>query len=351
LVFGTPDFHTHACRLPTFVPDADKGAPRIPMRRLFRIALLVTALAAVALPASASAATVGVSDQQANTFTNPLFTPLKLKVARYIAPYDVATAGTDRANFEAWLTAARAAHQTILISFEHSRDPSKYNKAPSVSAYTKALTAFTKKYGKAFDVTPWNEVNVCQAAGRQEGQPSKICKSATGPKLVAQYYSAALKVFPGRKVTAIDLLDGSNVGGAVSYLTKFKRYVKGSPKYWGIHNYSDTNRGSYSRTSRLIKTIGNKKAQVWLTETGGQLRLRGVWAGGSESAAETKAASALKCMFSMPKKYKQITRLYVYQFNGAPVSNDFDAGLINIDNTTRKGYGVVQKRQSGTCHA
>jgi hypothetical protein len=323
------------------------------MRRPFRILLLVTALAAIAVPANASAAaTVGVSDQQASTFTNPLFAPLKLKVARYIAPYDVATARTERTNFEAWLKAAKAAHQTILISFEHSRDASKYNKAPSVATYTKALTAFKKKYGKSFDITPWNEVNVCQASGRQEGQPSKICKSATGPKLVAQYYSAAKKVFSGRKVTAIDILDGSNVGGAVSYLKKFKKYVKGSTKYWGIHNYSDTNRGSYSRTSRLIKTINDKKAQIWLTETGGQLRLRGQYSGsGTEASAEKHAATSLKCMFSMPKKYKQITRLYVYQFNGAPISNDFDAGLINVDNTKRLGYTVVQKRQSATCHA
>jgi hypothetical protein len=323
------------------------------MRRPFRTVLPVLALAAaLAVPAGASAAaTVGVSDQQASTFTNPLFKPLRLKVARYIAPYDVTSESTEKTNFEAWLKAAKKAHETILISFEHSRDGSKYRTAPSVSTYTKALKAFKKKYGSSFDITPWNEVNVCQAAGRQEGQPSKICKSATGPKLVAQYYSAARRVFPTRKVTAIDILDGANVGGAVSYLKKFKRYVSGKPKYWGIHNYSDTNRGSYSRTARLIKTIGDRSAQVWLTETGGQLKLRGVYAGGSEATAEKKAATALKCMFSMPRKYPQIKRLYVYQFNGAPDSNDFDAGLINLDNTKRLGYAVVQKRQSATCHA
>jgi hypothetical protein len=322
------------------------------MRRLFRTALLVIALLSVALPASASAsATVGISDQQASTFSNPLFSGLKLKVARVIVPYDVVSDRAQKATFTAWLKAAKSRHQTVLVAFEHSRLRSKYNKAPSVSAYTKALTSFKKKYGKSFDITPWNEVNVCQAAGRMEGQPSKVCKSATGPKLVAQYYAAASKVFSGRKVTAIDILDGFNVGGAVSYLRKFKKYVKGTPKYWGIHNYSDTNRGSTSRTSRLIKTINDKKAQVWLTETGGQLRLRGVYAGGSEAAAETKAANALKCMFSMPKKFSQIKRLYIYQFNGAPVANDFDAGLININNTIRKGYTVVQKRQSATCRA
>jgi hypothetical protein len=314
------------------------------MRRLVRTCLLVTVMAA-AIPASASAVTVGISDQQPSTFTNPLYKPLKLKVARVITPYDVLNEPAEKARLDQWIHNAKAAKQTMLISFEHSRLSSKYNKAPSVSAYTKAIKAFKKHYGSKFDISPWNEVNVCQAKGRQEGQPAKICKSATGPKLVAQYYSAARSVFKGRKIVAIDILDGSNVGGAVSYLRKFKKYVKGTPKYWGIHNYSDTNRGSTSRTSRLIKTINNKKAEIWLTETGGQLRLRGVEAG------EAKAATALECMFSMPKKFKQIKRLYIYQFNGALPSNDFDAGLINTDNTIRQGYTVVQKRKSATCHA
>jgi hypothetical protein len=316
------------------------------MRRLVRTCLPLAALAAAVIaPASASAVSVGISDQQPSTFTNPLYAPLKLKVARVITPYDVLSEPAEKARLDQWIHNAKLAKQTILISFEHSRLQSKYNKAPSVSTYTKALKAFKKKYGSKFDISPWNEVNVCQASGRMEGQPSKICKSATGPKLVAQYYSAAKSVFAGRKIVAIDILDGANVGGAVSYLRKFKKYVKGTPKYWGIHNYSDTNRGSYSRTSRLIKEIGNKKAEVWLTETGGQLRLRG------KEYGEAKAAKALKCMFSMPKRYSQIKRLYIYQFNGADASNDFDAGLIGPDDSLRAGYDVVKKRQSATCHA
>jgi hypothetical protein len=314
------------------------------MRRLVATFLPIAALAAAALvPAGASAVTVGISDQQAATFTNPLYAPLKLKVARYIAPYDVLSEPSEKVKLDSWIHEAKRAKQTMLISFEHARTESKYNKAPSVATYTKALKAFKKKYGSKFDISPWNEVNVCQAKGRMEGQPAKICKSATGPKLVAQYYSAAKSVFTGRKIVAIDILDGSNVGGAVSYLRKFKKYVKGTPKYWGIHNYSDTNRGSTSRTARLIKEINNKKAEVWLTETGGQLKLRGVDYG------EAKASKALKCMFSMPKKFPQIKRLYIYQFNGADSTNDFDAGLVSPDGTTRSGYDVVKKRQSATC--
>jgi hypothetical protein len=315
------------------------------MRRLVRTCLLISVLGAAAIPASASALTVGISDQQPSTFTNPLYAPLKLKVARVITPYDVLKEPAEKARLDQWIANAKSANQTILISFEHSRLVSKYNKAPSLSAYTKELKAFKKAYGSKFDISPWNEVNVCQAKGRMEGQPAKICKSATGPKLVAGYYKTARSVFTGRKIVGLDILDGKNPGGAIGYIKRFKKYAKPLPKYWGIHNYSDTNRGSTTRTKRLIAAIGSKSAEIWLTETGGQLKLRGVVAG------EKKAATALECMFSMPKKYKQIKRLYIYQFNGAPESNDFDAGLVGTDGAPRLGYDIVKQRKSATCKA
>jgi hypothetical protein len=53
----------------------------------------------------------------------------------------------------------------------------------------------------------------------------------------------------------------------------------------------------------------------------------------------------------MPKKFKQIKRLYIYQFHGADSSNDFDAGLISPNNDTREGYDVVKRRTSATCGA
>jgi hypothetical protein len=315
------------------------------MRRLITTCLLGAAVA-VAAPAGASAATVGISDQQASTFTNPLYKPLKLKVARYITPYDVMNDPVEKQKLDAWITAARSAHQKILLSVEHSRLDGKQAIAPSVGQYKKAITQLKKRYGSKIEsFSPWNEVNVCQAHGRLEGQPKKICKSATGPKLVASYYKTARKVFKGKKIVGLDILDGVNVGGAVSYLKKFKKYAKPLPTYWGIHNYSDTNRGSTSRTARLIRTIGSAKAKIWLTETGGQLKLRG------RDYGQQRAAKALKCMFYMPKKFRQIQRLYVYQFNGTDDSNDFDAGLISIDNQKRLGYSIVQKRTSGKCHA
>jgi hypothetical protein len=314
-------------------------------KNTIRTLVLVAMLGAFGAAATtANAATVGVSDQQAAAFTNPLFKALKFKTARYIAPYDVMKDDDQLARLDEWITNARKAKQKVLISFEHSRVQGREKRVPSSSEFRKEMTAFKAKYGSKVEaISPWNEVNVCQTGGRTEGQPTKICKSKTGAKIVAGYYKTARSVFKGKKIVGLDILDGVNVGGAVSYIKRFKKYAKPAPKYWGLHNYSDTNRGSTKRTSAMIKAIGDKKAKVWLTETGGQYKLRGKVAG------ESKATKALKCMFSMPKKFKQIERLYIYHFHGARPDEEFDAGLITIDNQKRKGYDVVRKRQSATC--
>ena len=166
-----------------------------------RLVIPIAALVAVlAIPAGANAYTLGVSDQQAQTFTNPLFAPLKFKAARYITPYDVMDSPADKAQLDAWVGAATAAHQRILVSFEHShRSNSRALKAPTVAAYTKELKKFKAAYPQIRQISPWNEVNRCHRTigGSVQGQPSKLCSLSSGPKATAQYYMAARKVFKG----------------------------------------------------------------------------------------------------------------------------------------------------------
>lgn len=319
----------------------------LPRMTSMRSLLTLTAIAACAVlvPSTASAATIGISDQQAASFESPLYAPLKLKVARYIAPYDVMDDPIQYERLASWIENATDANQKLLISFEHSRRDGLEAKVPTNAQFKKEMVKFNKQFGTQVEaISPWNEVNVCQKNGRTEGQPPRICKVKTGPKIVAGYYTVARQVFSGKKIVALDILDSKNVAGAVSYVKAFRKVAKPTPKIWGIHNYSDTNRGSTSRTKALIKAIGTPKAEVWLTETGGQLRLNGA------NFGQAEAAKALKCMFSMPKLFPQIKRLYIYQFHGARTDEAFDAGL--VDNTLtkkRKGYTVVQKRQSAKC--
>jgi hypothetical protein len=312
------------------------------MRRILLPLILATTL--LALPSGASAAyKVGISDQNAATFVHPLFKPLKTSMARFVTPWDVMSTVSYRNDLINWTDHARRANQRILVAFETSHTPGQERKAPSVKAYTAAIKAFKAAYPYVKDIQAWNEVNRCQytaEGGYVLGQP--ICKN---PKRAAQYYNAANKVFPrskGYKVTGLDILDQANVKPAVRYIKSFLKYAKPRPKYWGLHNYSDTNRFDNKRTKAILKAT--KSGDIWLTETGGIVSL------GKNFPYNTKrAAKALGCMFTLAKSNKRISRLYVYQFFGEPKGLTFDAGLINDNNTKRPGYDVVKKRKARRC--
>jgi hypothetical protein len=317
------------------------------MRRL--LIPIAALIAVLAIPAGASAYTLGVSDQQAQTFTNPLFAPLKFKAARYITPYDVMDSPADKAQLDAWVSAATAAHQRILISFEHShRSNARALKAPTVAAYTKELKKFKAAYPTIRQISPWNEVNRCHRTigGSVQGQPTKLCSLSSGPKATAQYYMAARKVFKGSKYTIVglDILDEQNVNKTVKYLKSFLRHASPDPKVIGFHNYSDTNRFSTTRTKRVLATFRGK---VWLTETGGIVKL-----GTSFPTSTSRASKALGCMFTLAKTNSRIQALFVYQFNppADPATATFDAGLINPDQSLRPGYSVVKSRKARSCH-
>jgi hypothetical protein len=309
------------------------------MRRiLIPIAALIAALA---VPAGAGAYTLGVSDQQASTFTNQLFGPLHFKAARYITPYDVMDDAGERQELDAWLAGANAAHQKILISFEHSHRGTRALRLPTVAAYTKELKRFKAEYPGIREISPWNEVNrkiSKRSDGTYQGQPTW-----RNPKRVAQYYMAARKVFRGKTIVGIDLLDEKNVQPAINFLKSFLRFASPDPKIIGFHNYSDTNRLSSTRTRRVLATF---KGRIWLTETGGIVTF-----GRGFPTSTSRAKKALGCMFSLAKSNSRIQRLYVYQFN-APTdpAATFDAGLIGPDGSTKRpGYAVVQSKKARPC--
>jgi hypothetical protein len=157
---------------------------------------------------------------------------------------------------------------------------------------------------------------------------------------------AARKVFPGSKYTIVglDILDEQNVNKTVKYLQSFLRHASPDPKVIGFHNYSDTNRFSTTRTKRVLAAFRGK---VWLTETGGIVKL-----GRSFPASTSRASKALGCMFTLAKSNSRIAALFVYQFNppADPATADFDAGLINPDQSLRPGYDVVKTRKARSCH-
>ena len=103
----------------------------------------------------------------------------------------------------------------------------------------------------------WNEIN-------HKSQPT-----FKSPAKAAGYYNVLRKYTRKKKFRAMaaDMLDTGNM---TRYLATFKRYAKGTPKLWGLHNYGDVNRRRTTYTKRMLRSV---PGEVWLTETGGIVKL------------------------------------------------------------------------------
>jgi hypothetical protein len=317
------------------------------MTSRLKLPLCLLALLVLAVPATAEAKySVGIGEQNASVFDNAAWKSAKLKRIRYMVPWDWQK-HSDQISYDSyWLARAKAAKQDVLIAFTAPRGcytKGKYAKrrkackAPSTTAYRKQFRAFDKAYPWIKTYSAWNEIN-------HVSQP--IYKS---PKRAAQYYNLLRSDCRKRKcrVMAADLLDTSNM---LSYLRKFKRYAKGTPTLWGLHNYQDVNRFTSADTLKLLRNV---RGEVWLTETGGFAGF-----GRHFKYNLTRQNKATKWMFKLADRYQsrrsgakaKLTRLYVYSWFGLPrtkankKANPFDAGLVNASGSGRAAYRTFKAK-------
>ncbi len=144
------------------------------------------------------------------------------------------------------------------------------------------------------------------------------------------------------------MLDTSNMG---RYLERFRRYAKGSPQLWGLHNYGDVNRRRTNFTKAMLRTV---PGEVWLTETGGIVKL--LRASGARRHApprEPRACSGSWNAYDTRRRgmRSKITRLYVYAWFGEPPHARFDAGLVNADGSPRRALSSSRRTHASTASA
>jgi hypothetical protein len=291
----------------------------------------------VAAPANAKYR-VGVGEQNANMFSSPTWQQLKLKRVRFLVPWDYAKHRGVRDQVNFFMSEARKHKQDVLVTFTARSGcyvNGRYSKkkacrAPSAKKYRKAFLAFDKAYPFVKTYSAWNEIN-------HKSQPT-----FKSPRKAAGYYNVLRKYTRKKKFRAMaaDMLDTPNMA---RYLSSFKRYAKGSPKLWGLHNYGDVNRKRTSYTKLMLRSV---PGEVWLTETGGIVKLLP-----SFKRSTKRAASRTKGLFRLVNRYdtkragnrSKITRLFVYTWYGASRSARFDAGLVNPDGSPRPAFKVFKK--------
>ncbi|MGZ4270021.1 MAG: hypothetical protein ACXVSX_12505 [Solirubrobacteraceae bacterium] len=296
--------------------------------------LAAAAVAALLLPATAGARThvnVGLGDQSAAMFSATSFTRLHVKKARYFVRWDAMRRADARAQLDAWVGAARAAHVRPLIHVSTNDLRPKHAKLISARTYRREvgrLVRHLKALGVR-DFGAWNEAN-------HKSQPTY--RSAAR---AAAYYRQLRSICGSRcTIVALDVLDQRGVEGYIArFFHALPRSYRSRKLVIGIHNYSDTNRLRSRGTSSIIHTVRHydRHAKFWLTETGGVVNF-----GRSFPCSTRRAASRTSYMFRLAKKYdRYVERLYAYNFFGADCRG-FDAGLVTATGRPRPAYGVFR---------
>lgn len=316
-------------------PSPDMPSRRPVLRAAPRLLALLGLLAAVFAAATPSPATaqesgelsVGIADQKTTFFTAPLFQDLHISKVRRVVPWDAMNIGYERAELDQWLTAARAASTRPLLSFGHSRVPSRAHTAPTPAQFVASFRKLRKAYPWVTEFAVWNEPNLC-------GEP--LCHK---PELAARYYDALRAACPSCTILASEVLDNPTM---TPWVKAFLKRVKHKPTIWGLHNYLDANRLRTSGTQRLLRLV---TGQIWFTETGGIVKRRSAHKQGGFPETVAHAAVAMRWIFDkLVELSPRIKRVYIYHWNPGGPRDSWDSGLVGLDGTARTGYRVLRDR-------
>ena len=313
----------------------------IPLLAVAAVALGLALVAALAIGPPAAQAKVGVrvgiGDQQASMFDQPLFRARKFKIVRYFVAWDVMRDEDQRLAARRYVQRARQDGIDVLLHISSNDLRIKRGRLPSVSEFrsqVRRLVPYFRKLGVR-EFGAWNEVN-------HASQPTY-----RSPTRAADFFVETYRAVKPRcsfcTVVALDVLDQA---GVERYMRSWYRHLSSTYRrrvtVVGIHNYGDVNRRRTTFTRNIIRQSHafNRRTRFWFTETGGLVKFGRSW-----PCSQTRAASRLRNMFSLARRYhgSGVDRLYIYNWTGPGCDARFDAGLVNENGTPRPGYDYLKR--------
>jgi polysaccharide biosynthesis protein PslG len=290
------------------------------------LAAAVVAVGAGSSPAQAKVA-VGIGQQTPELFSSPYWLALKSPYVRYITPYDTVTDPGQLSRLDPWMFGARVTGAHVVIGFRSSLKSARLTRRlPTQAQYTKAFRAFRARYPWVRDYIPWNETN----------HPTSL----TGPRpyRAAQYFNVVRRYCRTCNVAAGDVLDIRNME---SWIGRYKRSLKYTPKIWSIHNYHDANARTSQGVRRLMRVT---KGQIWMTETGGVVKMRAFEGKKviSRNYGTKKAAAATKYVLNLAKINRRITRIYLYHWRAPKPYSGWDSALMDARLRPRPAYRTLK---------
>lgn len=312
-------------------------------------------------PAEASKSTVrvGVANQDTSMFDSSAWKSMKLRTTRYVVRWDAAKVPADLQRLDDFVRRARANKVKVLLHFSTNNFARKEGKLPSRSTYRRYVGKLVSRYYRlgVRDWGVWNEANdSTQETYNNPTRAADFFKDLWG--LLDNSNRCGRSVTRKCNIVALDLLDGRTSSNHRSTARYVQRFYKRLSPTWdrrartvGLHNYSDTNRRSSRGTVNAIRAVKRytKNPNIWLTETGGIVKLGKGFpcdpnSPASVARAEAKARRSLDWMFVLANRYRRdIDRVYVYQWTGTSCQDArYDYGLARADGSTRPGYREVR---------
>jgi hypothetical protein len=291
------------------------------MIRRLSLSLLVFLL--LAAPASAKSPIIGIGDQSADMFTAPAFQKLGVRHSRLALAWDWYRDPHTVYLTDVWMEQARAAGVQPLVAFNRNWRANGHRKLPSLTLYRKSFRLVRERYPWVTDYSAWNEAN-------HTTQPT-----SKKPAAAARYYNAMRKDCRTCTIVAADVLDSPDM---LQWVKKFKRYAP-TARIWGLHNYKDAN-DARGTTKLLLKAV---RGQVWLTETGGILRLKPAdGSRGGRKSTKSQQARAVKRVYQIAKSSRRITRVYFYEW-AKKRGNRWDSAFVETNGKLRPSYHALKR--------
>ena len=285
------------------------------------VALLIAL--ATAPPAHAGRGVVlGIGEQHATMFDDPLFTWLGMKTARIVVPWDVMRTAHDRERVRVWLDKTRMLGIEPLIAFGRSWDSRGHKQLPTLSQFRNAFMRFQEMHWDVDTFIPWNEPN-------HPKQPTW-----KRPDMAGRFYNAIRAECEHCTIVAGDVLD---TPGMTRYTEKYQAVLKEEPEVWGMHNYGDAYGRKSTATRQMLRIT---KGELWLTETGGVVRRPRGRVGVSMRRRLRDAAAATRYVLRLAVAQPRIKRVYLYQWRevrDAP----WDSALIGANRRLRPAFKVA----------
>jgi hypothetical protein len=288
------------------------------------LGLALLACLILAAPAAAKTPAVGIGDQHPQMFSDPAFRALGVTQSRYLLAWDWYRSKRSVGVTDWWMAAAHDAGVNPLVAFTRNWRPSGQYRLPPLKLYRRSFRTFRARYPWVRDFSAWNEAN-------HTSQPT-----ANKPQAAARLYNTMRRDCRACTIVAADVLDTPTM---VAWVKRFRRYAP-TARLWGLHNYKDAN-DRKGTTRKLLRAVRGK---IWLTETGGILRLKPHPGSHGDGRTHTKAhqAGAIARVFKIARSNRRIQRVYFYEWRKQP-KNRWDSALLDANGKPRPAYFTLRR--------